>query len=176
LSELIFDGTDDEGQSVLYNCGMLLGWSYATEQSNAAPEGSTEPPNQVPELDFSWGQFKLGYLADSPVQVYLTRADVKYERFSSQGVPIRATVSIDLQPTSPNPLGTNPTSGGLPGRTGHMVISGETLAGIAVAEYGSPATWRDLAEINNLDDPLRIRAGSTLYVPGKAELAIASQA
>ena len=175
LSELTFDGTDDDGKTVLENCGTLLGWSYATQYSNGAPESSTEPPDQVPELEFSWGEFKLGHLAESPVIVYMTQADVKYERFTSSGMPIRATVTITLQPTATDPLGTNPTSGGLPGRSGHMVISGETLAGIAVAEYGSPASWRDLAEINDLDDPLRLRAGATLYVPGKAELTGARQ-
>jgi hypothetical protein len=174
LSDLVFDGTDQYGKDVLENCGTLMGWSYATEYSKAMPPGGTEAPDQVPELQFSWQDFKLGYLADSPVLVYLTQADVKYERFTSGGLPIRATVSITLQPTSINPVGTNPTSGGLPGRSGHMVITGETLAGIAVAEYGTPASWRNLAEINNLDDPLRMRPGATLYVPGKAELTGAS--
>jgi nucleoid-associated protein YgaU len=176
FSELYFDGTDQYGNNVLKNCGTLLGWSYATEYSKAMPPGGTEAPDQVPELEFSWQDFQLGYLAQKPVLVYLTQVDVKYERFTSSGEPIRATVSITLQPTSINPLGTNPTSGGLPGRSGHMVITGETLAGIAVAEYGTPASWRELAEINGIDDPLRIRPGSTLYTPGQGELAGTGQA
>jgi nucleoid-associated protein YgaU len=58
----------------------------------------------------------------------------------------------------------NPTSGGVPGQRLRTIREGETLAGIAHEEYGDPTVWRHLAEINNLDDPRRLRLGQTLLV------------
>jgi nucleoid-associated protein YgaU len=160
LTELTFDG-----QRVTADCGTLLNWSYGVPVS-----GSNKI--SLPELTFSWGRFSLGQGSATAITVLMTRAEVKYERFDITGTPIRATVSIDLQPVAENPLQQqNPTSGGLPGRSGHLMVSGDTLPGVALAAYGRPGRWRALAEANQLDDPLRVRPGSVLYVPSRSELA-----
>ena len=36
--------------------------------------------------------------------------------------------------------------------------------------YHQPSHWRDIADANGIDDPLRVRAGRTLVVPDKATL------
>jgi len=46
----------------------------------------------------------------------------------------------------------------------YQIKPGDTLSGIA-SKYG--LNWRDLASINNLSDPNRIRAGSTLKISGQ---------
>jgi nucleoid-associated protein YgaU len=166
ISDVVFDG-----DQVLQKCGMLLYWSYAQQKIGPAPKGQTMPIYLTP-LIFQWGDFKLGANTTTAIPVIMVKADVTYERFDATGTPIRATVGLDLQPTAANPLKQqNPTSGGLPGRGGHLVVSGETLSGIALTSYGRPGAWRALAEANELDDPLRVRPGSMLYLPSGSELA-----
>jgi hypothetical protein len=160
LSDITFDGAN-----VLQNCGMLLGWTYLVTV-NGKSAGLTP-------LTFIWGSFQLGANTKlgSKIPVQLLKANVTYERFYWSGRPIRATVALELKVNALDPLKQNPTSGGLANRHGHVVIGGETLPGIATAEYGHPGEWRRLAEANRLDDPLRVRAGSVLYLPNRADLA-----
>jgi nucleoid-associated protein YgaU len=155
FSDLIFDG-----KGVQETCDQLLYWSYPV--SNAA--GRAEPAKeQLPLLKFRWGNFVLTGMMHS--------VTVTYKRFSSRGTPTRASVSLTLyQATVPRP-GTNPTSGGLPGRRTHVMTSGECLQAVATASYGTPGDWRPLAEANRIDDPLRVRPGAVLYLPGPGELA-----
>lgn len=161
LADVVFDG-----YKVLRNCGLLLRWSYlyTVEATNT---------RQLLNLNFVWCNFQLGANTKigSQIPVLLMRADVNYERFLSDGTPVRATVGLDLQINAADPMEQNPTSGGLSGRSGHTVIDGDSLPGIAVAEYGKPGDWRRLAEANDLDDPLRIRPGSMLYLPSRTEIA-----
>jgi hypothetical protein len=166
LPDLMFDGS-----KVLANCGQLMLWSYPYAATGQGAGQAT--PLVLQELIFSWGKFQLGANTKigSNIPVVITKVDVSYERFDNGGTPIRATVTLDLQVKSDNPLAQNPTSGGLPSRRGHVVVSGETLPGIALASYGRPGEWRSLAEANQLDDPLRVRPGSVLYLPARDELA-----
>ena len=46
---------------------------------------------------------------------------------------------------------------------------GDTLASIAFQEYKDPNKWRALAESNNIDDPMRLKEGTVLIVPGRRE-------
>jgi nucleoid-associated protein YgaU len=81
-------------------------------------------------------------------------------------VPSRASISLKFE-EAPKPLpGTNPTSGGPPGSTVHTITEGDSLARIAHDTYGSPGTWREIAERNGIDDPLRLRNGAALFLPG----------
>lgn len=43
--------------------------------------------------------------------------------------------------------------------------SGERLDLVTKEYYGRPELWRDLAEYNDLDDPLQLPAGATLQIP-----------
>jgi hypothetical protein len=160
LSDLVFDGAE-----VLKNCGQMLAWTYAAQDPTAQ-----DSDVKLPVLTFNWGGFQLGENTSTAIAVQLTRAEVKYERFDSDGTPVRATVGLDMQPTASNPLAQNPTSGGPSGRRGHVMIAGETLPSLALTAYGRPGNWRTLAEANDLDDPLRVRPGDVLYVPNRAEL------
>ena len=48
---------------------------------------------------------------------------------------------------------------------------GDSLAVIAYREYGNPALWRPLADVNGIDDPMRVRPGRTIFLPTADELA-----
>jgi nucleoid-associated protein YgaU len=151
LSDLTFSG-----KNVLKDCARLLGWTYAKfPQQGKAPA--------LPKLTFSWGP--LSY------SVILMQADVSYEHFTPSGTPIRAKVNLRLQSIVVPLAGTNPTSGGIPGRRSHTLVAGENLQQIATASYGRPGAWRALADANGIEDPLAVQPGMLIYLPAPDELA-----
>jgi nucleoid-associated protein YgaU len=104
--------------------------------------------------------------------VVMQSITVKYTRFTSAGIPVRAKVNLTLFEV-PSLLGTlpqNPTSGGLVGRKAHTVGHGESLQSIATTNYGNPGAWRRIAEVNGIQDPTRVRPGDTVYLPNPQEL------
>jgi nucleoid-associated protein YgaU len=104
--------------------------------------------------------------------VNFTSVTANYTRFHTSGIPIRAdlTLKMTVKPSLFGSIPTNPTSGGLPGRSTHMMRSGESLQSIAHSYYGRPGLWRKIAEINGIDNPSRVRPGTTVFLPSAAEL------
>lgn len=171
LSNVIFYGLDTKPR-----CDQLLNWmtpgggllgAIAGAALSALSGGAVNLASKLPLVMFQWGPPAIGFMYD----VNVTRCTVKYTRFAPSGIPVRAEVGITLQqqPSLLGVLSTNPTSGGLPGRRAHTVTAGESLAGIATSRYGTPAAWRRIAECNDIDDPLRIRAGDRVYLPNPDE-------
>lgn len=158
FSELILDG----GSTLTY-ARQLVRW---THPKSDGPKGT---PMDVPLLTFTWGSFSLGDPYD-PLCLTLTKVDVEYTRFTNQGIATRALITLGCKVKVPAPGKQNPTSGGDPDRTGRRVTAGENIQGIARETYGDPRRWRQVADINGIDDPLRVRAGDVLYLPGPAEL------
>jgi phage tail-like protein len=157
LSGVTFDGKDVQAR-----CNQLLKWTNA-----AKPQGSTVP--ELPLLTFQWGSSTVW-------KVKLMSADITYTRFSASGLPTRAQANLKCI-SQDDPLGpTNPSSGGLPGRRSHVVIAGESLQHIAMASYGRPGAWRTVAAANGIEDPLRVRPGAVVYLPGPEELTTGSPA
>jgi hypothetical protein len=117
---------------------------------------------RLPVLLFSWGA--VGPRGRN-VRVNLEKVTVDYARFDDLGIPVWAKVALTLvEYTPPTPF-TNPTSGGVAGRTKHMLSQGESVVQIATRVYGSPNAWRTVAEANGIDDPLRVKPGRTLSLP-----------
>ncbi|MCU1658964.1 MAG: Peptidoglycan-binding LysM [Pseudonocardiales bacterium] len=162
IGNLVFDGYP----GAIDSCGQLLNWSYAFNEGGV---------NRMTALIFSWGLFQLGSNTTTRIEVSMTRAEVVYERFTPKGAPTRAKVSLDLRATADNPLRQNPTSGGVDLRSGHTVVNGDTLAGIAGRAYGSPSQWRRLARVNGIEDPLRIRPGDQVAVPSRDDVQAAAR-
>ncbi|GEC09578.1 peptidase M23 [Streptomyces spinoverrucosus] len=173
LSEVTFTGMQTKPL-----CDQLLNWlspgSGALGQAvggalAVATKGAVNLTNNLPTLTFQWGVPEMGFW----YQVVLSNVSISYVRFNRQGIPVRAKVTMTMieQPSLLGTLPTNPTSGGLPGRSSHTVTEGEDLPALARTSYGSPSAWRTLAEANDIDDPLRVRPGQTLYLPNSDELA-----
>jgi nucleoid-associated protein YgaU len=95
---------------------------------------------------------------------------VKYTLFTAAGVPVRAPCTVALEEIAGDPPKQNPTSGGLVPRRVHVLIEGETLAGIAYNEYGNASLWRAVAAANRIDDPMRLRPGTSVLLPAVNEL------
>jgi nucleoid-associated protein YgaU len=190
---ITLDGIRLVGEHTQANVGQLLIWASGqpeTTSSSPSPAvprslgignsqsaittlvatGGKDPmeATKLTMLQFTWGDSWRD-------TVQIATLDVTYDRFSVTGKPLAASVKLILQPVEtpkeqPVYDPTNPSSGGLPGRRAHVVTAGESLVSIANAAYGRTTSWRALAEVNGLDDPLRITPGRQLYLPNPGEL------
>jgi len=151
IADLVF-----AGGGTVADCAQLLDWSNAV-----IPPGTQNA--RMPTLTFTWGT-EISY------SVNLISVDVNYERFTNAGKPIRAKVTLKFQSIQKPATGTNPTSGGIPGRRSHTMVAGENLQHIATATYGKPGAWRALAAANGIEDPLAVQPGTVIYMPSPAEL------
>ena len=80
---------------------------------------------------------------------------------------MRATLDVTFRQVEDEGLypRQNPTSGGIAGHRTHILKEGETLDYLAAQEYGSAALWRYIADVNGIDDPLRLKPGHVLALP-----------
>lgn len=153
VNDVLFDGL-----TVVDDCKKLLGWTYPNLKQGSATAA------ELTKLTFTWGD-----VIDYPVTI--RQATITYERFTPSGTPIRAKANLDLQYEGTPPPGTNPTSGGIPGRRSHTLVAGENLQHIATSNYGRPGAWRALAAANGIEDPLAVQPGTIIYLPAPSELA-----
>ena len=95
--------------------------------------------------------------------------------FSALGDPIAGLLLAALQPpVSPVPaLPPSPIARLEITPANYTVVAGDSLASIAYHEYGDPTMWRPLARFNEIDDPIRLRLGATLFLPAVDELLVA---
>jgi nucleoid-associated protein YgaU len=162
-----------EGLSTKLRCDTLLNWMSppggADAMANAFVSLGKPVESQIPTLRFVWGPPLFGFF----YEVKLTSCSITYERFNPMGIPVRAKVTLKMmqQVSDLSTLPTNPTSGGLPGRTMHVLKAGESLHSVAQTRFGDVGLWRRIAEVNGIVDPARVRPGRTLYLPSADELA-----
>jgi hypothetical protein len=155
------------GLPMTYKLTLLLDTSLdgpdksVKDQANAlmkAMHGSGSAPKFI---TFSWGSTKLPKAA--PLSI-----SIQYALFHPNGDPIRAFVDLELAPaedTSPPGQSQNPTPRGTAGLGSHIVLYGDSLHSVAYDFYGDATRWRTIAVANAIDDPLRLRRGSSLSIP-----------
>ena len=120
--------------------------------------GASSPKTKAPpRLLFSWGRFQFRCVLESVTE--------RFTLFHSDGSPGRAYLDVELREYGPLAPGPQGSGGALPGRT-RSVSPGETLAQIAHEVLGSPTRWRDLADLNSLQNPRKI-AGLLLKLPAQ---------
>ncbi|BCW71121.1 peptidase M23 [Arthrobacter sp. NicSoilB8] len=155
--EMFFDASAKQDDAVVKRVEKLFSCCTPTPASLKQNKGSP------PWVLFRWGQL-TGSLS------YIASVQVKYTLFTAAGVPVRATCTVALEEIAGDPPKQNPTSGGLVPRRVHVLIEGETLAGIAYNEYGNASLWRAVAAANRIDDPMRLRSGTSVLLPAVNEL------
>lgn len=124
---------------------------YDAQRANGRP----------PWVKFHWGTSLHSFKA------VIQSIDVSFTYFSSEGLPLRASVNMSLEQYEPdaNWGPQNPTSGTpTPNRT-HQVQVGDTLDRIAGRYYGDPTQWRAIAGANGIGDPLDLKPGRVLAIP-----------
>jgi nucleoid-associated protein YgaU len=155
--EIFLDETDVASPKVEKKVELLFRCLVPTDRSRKAQNPS--PPWVV----FGWG-------SSIHLVAIVTSVNANYLLFRSDGTPIRAKCTISLEEVPTKAPRQNPTSGSLTARATHRVVAGDTLASIAFAEYDDPTRWRTIAEANDIDDPIRLRPGTELFVPPRSEV------
>ncbi len=163
------------GPEVKPMCDTLLGWlSPATGIMGAAVGAITGAPigARSPVLLVQWGPPKMGFTFTAT----MTQADIQYVRVSALGVPTHAQVNLTLKEEPTLLSMTNPTSGGRPGRSRHVMLADETLMSVATSAFGTPSAWRAIAAVNEIDDPSSLKPGDIVYLPAREELKALAEA
>jgi len=117
----------------------------------------------LPVVVFNWGEWQATGKNVSDYKFFVSKVAVDYTLFLPNATPVRAKVDISLEQvklTSEEVSKESPDHAKL-----YTVKKGDTLQGIAMAEYDDPREWRRIAKTNNLDDPMELRPGMKLLVP-----------
>lgn len=114
---------------------------------------------QPPVCTLLWGAQKT---ADFPFVGTISSLTQNFVLFDQMGRPLRATLNVTftefLNRDDDERLND-------PETTTRVVRRGDSLASIAAAVYRDPAQWRVIAKANDIEDPLKVRAGAKLTLP-----------
>jgi hypothetical protein len=111
--------------------------------------------------EISWGGSGSGSY-DFPFIGVITHLTQNFTLFSSDGIPLRANLTVSLTEYPDPEKNLRETD---PELTTRVVKRGDTLGSITAEVYGDPTLWRIIAEANGLDDPRRLDVGTRLTVP-----------
>jgi nucleoid-associated protein YgaU len=154
---LLFDGTlppkTGKPMPVGEACKVLMD---AMEVPKTAKPGT--PKAEPPLFTFKWGPLVF--------KGACTSLTITYKLFTPDGQPIRADVKLSLTEDVQATKGQNPTTRAQGGFAVHRVKDGDTLPSISYETYGDATKWRRIAEANGVDNPLHLRRGRPLSLPG----------
>jgi hypothetical protein len=155
-----FDAFEELAGDVSEDVNTILSWTQPTESSIR-----DERPSP-PEVKFEWGANPFL----RTFRGFLTSVSAQYTMFRKNGTPIQARVTVTITDVWNWAIpGQNPTSRSLNARKTYRLVDGDTLASVAFREWGRATWWRALATFNDIDDPLRVAAGTILLIPSAAE-------
>ncbi len=132
--------------------------------------GANTSPNRVPPgISFEWGTFFFRGVVDS--------LEENLEYFSEQGVPLRATVSLNITRqqiifdiNDKGELGKGKTATGEPPIGTEQVEAarqGDSVPSMAARQNRS-GDWKSIAAANGIDDPLHLQAGAIVNLNAQA--------
>lgn len=150
--EVFLDATDSGASDITKDIETLM--SCCGPLKETVDKNTPSPPFVL----FGWGK-------TAAFTAFVKQVSVRYSMFKPDGAPLRATVSLTLQEIPSDKSRQNPTSGGVAARRAYTVVTGDSLPSVSFREYGKPGLWRALAEVNAIDDPMRLPAGTRLLVP-----------
>lgn len=131
---------------------------------NTAEENARSGKSAPPPVAFQWGRMYFKSI--------ITNMNQKFTLFKADGTPLRCTIDITLEQVAddttfqPQPTGgsdsssTASASGNRPSSA--TVIEGDRMDHIAANSTGDASNYRQVAEANNIDNPMSIRPGQTL--------------
>jgi hypothetical protein len=114
--------------------------------------------HRPPLLLFSWGKLKFKCVLEDLVQ--------RFTMFMNDGTPIRAILKVLFKEysTAASQIKEKPRHSA--DHTKRIVLrEGETLASLSAREYADPTKWREIAEANNIEDPMNLKPGVILKLP-----------
>jgi hypothetical protein len=149
--ELYFDSTHDgmgDVRSKWVNTLLAMtNPSVKPKDGEAADMDKKRPP----KVTFLWGRFSM-------IGV-LTKVDATYMMFSSDGLPVRAKVSVEMKEWVMNPYSAGGGGGQLSTTPVQLVTvgAGETVSAVAMR---SGMSTKEFCEANNIDDPTADHTGA----------------
>jgi nucleoid-associated protein YgaU len=151
--ELVFDVTEPiDGQTIQ---------DVRTKTNAIVALTRIEPKKQKPPVcEVSWGNAPVN--SDFPFTGVVTNLTRNFLLFRSTGEPVRAKLTVVMTEALDVVTDQRETD---PEMTTRRVRRGDSVTGIAADVYGDPAQWRVIATANNLDDPRRLKIGTTLSIP-----------
>ena len=115
-----------------------------------------------PILLFSWGGLNFKCVLESVGQ--------RFTMFTQDGTPVRATLSVAFKEHKTVDIDIRrglfigpPTLRDV--ARSYVIIAGDTLSKIAGVELGDPAAWREIADLNDIDDLRNLEPGVSLIIP-----------
>lgn len=144
--ELFFD-TSDEKTDVRKYTNKIENCMYIKKEEH-----------RPPILLFSWGKLKFKCVLEDLVQ--------RFTMFLGDGTPVRAILKVLFKEYSPADEQKKRTTPESSDHTKRIVMrEGETLSSVSAREYEDPCKWREIAEANNIEDPLNVSPGTILRLP-----------
>lgn len=120
----------------------------------------------APVCSLIWGQFSQLTEKGPEYQFYVTKLSVDYTMFLPDATPVRAKVSMTLEEATTKKQELEKKGKESPDHAKlYTVKRGDTLQGIATAEYDDPREWRRIAKTNGITNPMDLRPGTKLLVP-----------
>lgn len=115
--------------------------------------------HRPPIVQFCWGSVNFQGVA--------TNVDADFVAFEPGGMPVRAEVVLDMMTMSLSPMEESMISPKeSPDRSKSILLTEDSsLWDIAEREYGDAGKWREIAEANDIPDPLCVPSGMRLKVP-----------
>lgn len=152
----LFDSTES-GKAITDTTSKLF--DLASVAKDVKGTKANRNMQRPPWVQFHWGKM-------SSVKAVITSLKVKFTYFKSDGTPTRAEVAISFRQYQDEKLPKqNPTSGTLnPGQV-RRLETGQYLDTLSQDLYGDSGRWREIAEANNIDDPLALETGRYLVIP-----------
>lgn len=149
--KLYFD-TLDSTQSVSDVTKPIWKMMMVTSTNRHAQSDKSSPP----EVAFQWGSFRF--------DAVLTSITEKFTLFDETGTPKRCEVNITLEEIDKD-IPSTWTEGANTAPRAVTMVEGSRIDNVAAANTDSSGSMRDIAEANNIDNPLHIPPGSSLTMP-----------
>ena len=107
-----------------------------------------------PICTFEWGSVSFTGIIES--------LNTTYTMFLQNGTPVRAKMNLTLKQYQQisAPKSSSPTKTKM-----RTIVEGDSLWLIASDEFGDPSKWKEIADINNIDNPLVLNPGTKLIIP-----------
>lgn len=140
--------------------GAIVGAAAAAADAAIAATGS------VGATALAAASATLGNQRRNGFRCVMEQIKQKFTLFSSDGVPLRATLTVTLREYKTLDDQLHQLNLSSPDRThAHVVLQGDALASIAQRYYQQPNEWRAIADANFIYDPRRLTPGRVLKIP-----------
>jgi hypothetical protein len=145
--DLFFDCSEEEDGDVRIHTKKIVEIMEVNSELHAPPL-----------CTFVWGSLQFRGI--------LERVSQRFTMFSENGCPVRAILNVTFRSwQSMKEQYVNVPRHSADRTKQRTVKQGEQLYMIAQEEYEDPALWREIAEANNIDNPLVLEVGKTLIIP-----------